>query len=136
MSYRVLEHTADLGLEAEGKSLAEAFAQAASGLFAIIADDSKVAASKAYEIKIEAASREELLVAWLNRLIYLYDSENVILGHFNITKLDGKRLIAEVSGEPLDAKKHKIETYVKAATYHKTKIEAGKLVKVTVYFDV
>ena len=42
--FKLIEHTADIGLTAYGKTLAEAFANAAYGMFSIITGISRIVA--------------------------------------------------------------------------------------------
>jgi SHS2 domain-containing protein len=146
LPYRIIEHTADTGLEAFGKTLPEAFVNAAKGMFSILV--SKVhshendfknnsCAEKSFSIEVFADSKEELLVGWLNKLLYLWDAEQVVFYDFEILKLDNFSLFANAKGELLNPQKHKVKTYIKAATYYQTLIrEKGDKVLVRVFFDV
>ncbi|MEE8360453.1 MAG: archease, partial [Candidatus Omnitrophota bacterium] len=64
--YEIVEHTADIGVKAYGKTLQELFANAARGLFDIIADLEGLKISTSIKIKLEAPNIEELLIAWLD----------------------------------------------------------------------
>lgn len=134
--YKILDHTADIGLEASGRTLKEAFVNAAKGMFAILSSEEKICTKKSFTFELEAASPEELLVAWLNRLLYLFDAEKVLQGHFEISEIEATRLAARVSGEPLDPGRHKVKTYIKAATHHQTDVTLGDVCTVRVIFDV
>ena len=136
IKYKILDHTADIGLEAYGNTAKEAFIHAANGMFAILANGELIHLEKTFSFEIEADSPEELLVAWLNKLLYLYDAERVILGNFEILNLEQKKLSAKVSGEPVDLNRHKIRTYIKAATYHRASVEINDICTVRVIFDV
>lgn len=133
--YRLLDHTADLGLEAWGTTVNEAFIHAAEGLFSILVEGA-VQPEHPFSILLKGESLEELLVQWLNKLIYIYDAEKMVLSKFKISTLDNKHLVAEVFGEPVNFGKHKIRTYVKAATYHQAKVTLDKMCKVQIFFDV
>ena len=77
-----------------------------------------------------------LLVAWLNELIYLFDTENIIFKRFDITQLNSTRLKARSYGEKVDSAKHKLKTGVKAATYHMLKVDKTNGCQVQVLFDI
>lgn len=136
MEYKILDHTADIGLEAYGRTAREAFINAAKGMFAILSPAEEIRAERSFTIEVEAETPEELLVGWLNQLIYLYDAEKVLLGHFDITRLEEKALAAKVSGETVDPRRHRIRTYIKAATHHLAKVELNEVCMVRVIFDV
>ncbi len=133
--YRILEHTADIGLVAYGASLAEAFANAAYGLFSIIAELRSVKETESRKLEISEGSPEDLLFEWLNSLIYLFDAEMLLLKRFDVTEFDGKRIKAECYGERYDVSRHHLKIGVKAATYHMLKVDAEKN-QVRVIFDI
>lgn len=133
--FRILEHTADIGLVAYGASLAEAFANAAYGLFAIIAELRSVKETESRKLEISEGSPEDLLFEWLNSLIYLFDTEMLLLKRFDVTEFDGKRIKAECFGERYDASRHRLKTGIKAATYHLLTVDREKN-QVRVIFDI
>ncbi|MEW6033352.1 MAG: archease [Chloroflexota bacterium] len=133
--FELTEHTADLGLVAYGATLAEAFSNAAYGLFSIIAELDAVREVESHRLEVKEADTEMLLVEWLNNLIYLFDVERLLLKRFDITDFDGHRLTALCYGERYDPSRHTLKRGVKAATYHMLKVDAEKN-QVRVIFDV
>jgi len=135
--YEFIDHTADIGLKANGRSLSEAFAHAAKGMFDIITDSSKIEGKKDYQIDLSADDLEQLLVDWLSELLFLQGSENIVFGDFQLF-LDEKqcRLSATVSGEEFDTDKHSIGMEIKAVTYHMLEVHQGKPCYVKVLFDI
>jgi len=133
--FRLIEHTADVGLAAEGTTLAEAFANAAYGLFSIIAELKGVRETESRQLELSEDDAEALLFEWLNRLIYLFDTEMLILKRFEITSLDERQLKAVCYGEQYDPSRHKLKIGVKAATYHLLRVDREKN-QVRVIFDV
>ena len=61
--FETLEHTADTGIIAYGKDLKQAFANAARGLFSLIAELESVNEVLERDIEVTAADRDSLLVA-------------------------------------------------------------------------
>lgn len=136
-TFELIEHTADVGIAAYGTDLREAFANAAYGLFSLMADIDGVSEDVRREVEVAAANREELLVAWLNELIYLFEVEGVLFGRFDIAELGEARLKAACYGEHIDPERHRIKTGVKAATYHMLRVEQGEDgCRVQVLFDI
>ncbi len=134
--FEVMDHTADVGIVAYGKDLKEAFANAAFGMFSLIANLEKVRGSISREIDVQSTDQEALLVDWLNELLYLFDVEHIIFKRFEITALSQKKLKAKVYGEKIDTSRHQLKTAVKAATYHMLKIEKNKGVRVQLILDI
>ena len=133
--FELIEHTADMGLKAYGKTLAEAFANAAYGMFSIIAELKNVKEAESREVELYEDDPEALLFEWLNRLLYVFDVERLLFKRFDITDFDGRRLKATCYGEKYDPLRHQIKLGVKSATYHMLKVDASKS-QVQVIFDV
>ena len=134
--YNTFEHTADIGIEARGATLEEAFANAARGMFSIIVDNSDIAAVEQKEITLEATEDDEqLLVDWLSELLYIHDVEGLVFDRFDITIADG--LHATAWGEPYSREKHGYGSEIKAVTYHMLAIKRNKKgTEIKVLFDI
>jgi SHS2 domain-containing protein len=132
MGYRAVPHTADLAIEASGDSLADLFRWLALGLGFLVAGKSRENVEISYKISIEAQDREALLVRFLNRLIYLFDTTGFVTSLVDVA-IDGSRLQGNVSGFCL---KQPARHCVKAATYHGLEIaDDGGVFRATVIFD-
>ena len=133
--FELIEHTADVGLIAYGGTLAEAFANAAYGMFSIITELYVVQETESRRVEISEEDWEGLLFEWLNNLIYLFDVEMLIFKRFDIIDLGGCRLKATCHGEKYDPSRHHLKTGVKSATYHMLEVDREKN-QVQVIFDV
>jgi SHS2 domain-containing protein len=133
--FRLIEHTADIGLVAYGKSVAEAFANAAYGLFSIITEMKRVREVESRQAEVSAEDAEGLLFNWMNHLIYLFDVEHLLFKRFDIAELTGRNLKATCWGERYDPTRHQLKLGVKSATYHLLKVDEKKN-RVQVIFDV
>lgn len=134
--FKIIEHTADIGIIAFGKDLPQLFSNAAFGMFSLITDLNKITQKDKLEISTLAKDREELMIYWLNDLLWNYSVNKIIPSEFEILKMDDCNLDARVIGEKYDEKKHNIEMEVKAATYHQLKIEKKTNWQVQIIFDV
>lgn len=135
--FEVLEHTADIGLRAFGGDLAEAFARAALGMFSLMVELAGVREVEAWEVVAEGYDLAELLVNWLNELLYLLEVEGMLGRGFHV-ELDGAgRLRGQVRGERYSPSRHRRRREVKAATFHRLAIKEDACgVTVEVYFDL
>ncbi len=134
--YKILEHTADVGIEAEGRTLKEAFENAASGMLSIMIEPEKVKELESYSLKVKGRDEKELLVAFLSELLYKYEVADILPKRVDISLLTDKDLKAEVHGEKIDLKRHTVDTQIKAVTYHQLAIEKDKDWKIRVIFDI
>ena len=133
--YKLIEHTADVGLIAYGKTLAEAFGNAAYGMFSIIAELGAVRETESRQLEVSDNDLESLLFEWLNYLIYFFDVEMLLFKRFEISYLSENRLKAICYGEKYDPSYHHLKTGVKSATYHMLKVDREKN-EVQVIFDI
>ncbi len=135
--YTILDHPADLGIEARGKTLAEAFQQAALGLVSVILDPSSVEPGQTVQVTTTASDRYQLLVRWLSEILYLYDGKGFAASDFDVQSLTEQSMAAMVRGETFSEEKHVTRLDVKAVTYHQIHIEEneqGAIVRV--YLDI
>jgi len=133
--FQLIEHTADTGIIASGQDLAEAFANAAYGLFSIIAELNRVRAVESKRVEVNADDVEGLLFNWMNHLIYIFDVEHLLFRGFDITEFAEDRLVAVCRGERYDPSRHRLKTGVKSATYHMLEVDRGQN-RVQLIFDV
>lgn len=123
MTFRILEHTADIGFEALGATREEVFANAARALFHIIVELDSVELRQTVNLRVEGADPPSLLVNWLSELLYLQDTEGWLFREFTINSLSDKSLAAVARGEKADAARHQLKLLVKAITYHQLELQ-------------
>ena len=120
--FEVFEHTADVGIVAHGADLRALFANAAQGMFSLMADLSGVEEREQRSIEVEARDREGLLVNWLTELLYYLDAEEMLFRRFEIDELSDTRLRGRAFGERIDRDRHDLRLGVKAVTRHMLEI--------------
>jgi SHS2 domain-containing protein len=114
------EHTADLGLRVFANDLPDLFHTAGEALFdVIVANRGDVQSVETELVSLTAESTEDLLIEWLNELIFRSETQHRLYTRFDVT-LDenARRLDATISGEPIDRGRHVLDHEVKAATHH------------------
>ncbi len=135
--FTILEHPADMGIEATGETLAQAFEQAASGMMSIILDVSTIEKKETRSINLQAGDIEQLLVKWLTEILYFYDGQQFVACSFSIHILKETDLEATINGEQFQAEKHQTKLDVKAVTYHQILVQQNESeARVRVYFDI
>ena len=123
--YETLSHTADVMIRAFGDSLAECFENAGYALFDQLADLSKVEPRDSFKMDIEGEEPEQLLVDFLSELIFLFDTELVLLSEFHIG-YNGEMLKVLARGEKVDKKRHELRKAIKAVSYHMIEVAPEK----------
>ena len=117
------EVEADVGIHAWGASLADAFARAAEGMFALVVDAASVADTEVRETRAQGDSPEALLVNWLNECLYVHEIEGFAVAHVEVDTCGGGLVHGTLHGEPIDPARHRLGTIVKAVTYHQLGIQ-------------
>lgn len=126
--FEFLEHTADTKFIAYGKSLEEAFANAALATTAVMTDVTKIRPKIEKHIQVEAKEKRSLLYDFLQELIFLLDTEAFLLSQVKNIKIDGKyKLTATLLGDTAD--NYEVSSAIKAITYNDMfiKEEPGKV---------
>src|SRR5712691_285952 len=95
--YEVFEHTADIGLHAYGSTLSELFIHAAQGMESLMVAPEQIRVQVSREIAVEGHDEVSLLIAWLNELIVLFDTEYLLFREFEIDAITGTHLKGRAS---------------------------------------
>ncbi|MFH1857442.1 MAG: archease [Candidatus Omnitrophota bacterium] len=120
--YELIDHTADIGIRAFGKSLEELFAHAAIGMFEIMADLENVTPTQTLRILLKSPDVENLYLLWHQELLYHSAVKSVLYKEFVFDALTETHLEAEARGEEIRFEKHRLKKEIKAATYHGLKV--------------
>ena len=107
-------HDADIGVHGRGRTIEEAFEQAAMALTAIVTE-----AEVTPETRIEVACRqpdvELLFIDWLDAVIYQMAVNRMLFGRFAVAITD-TALTGAMWGEPVDVARHAPACEPKGAT--------------------
>ncbi|MDD5496516.1 MAG: archease [Candidatus Omnitrophica bacterium] len=137
MRYEQFPHTADIGVRVYGSNLKELFENAAFAMFDIIADLDGLESSIEKDFTLEAPNAEELLVVWLDELLYNFYTKAIIFFRFEVSEISGKGLKAKAFGRPVGENRNRLKTEIKAATYSDLEIvKADDRYKVEIVFDI
>ncbi len=135
--YKLIDHTADIELCIFGNCLSDLFQNAGYALFDVITDIADVSHRKKRRFKLERDPVEELLVEWMNSLLYIFDTEQLLFSSFNVISIGNNELIAEAHGEFYNESLHIIKTGIKAVTYHNLKISGqNRVLEACVVLDI
>jgi SHS2 domain-containing protein len=135
--YEQFPHTADIGVRVFGREPKELFANAAFAMFDILADLEGLSGDTVETFELEAPNQEELLVSWLDELLYNFYTKQLIFFRFQIDELTGTGLKARAFGRPVGVNRNRLKTEIKAATYSDLKIvNTPDGYQVEIIFDV
>jgi SHS2 domain-containing protein len=115
MPYEVLDHTADVRFRVTGRTLAEAFAEAARAVCETMTPNC-TPAGVVRRVEVEATDTETLLADFLSELLYLSDAESIAFCSFEV-EIRGNRLSAACRGEEFRREKHGGGAEIKGISY-------------------
>jgi len=137
--FRFLEHTADAKFQAFGNTIEEAFANAAIAMVSLMWDPETIQLQKKHLAKVDGKDLQQLLVHFLEEILYILDSKKFLLGAVKIDCIakDKKNYILTASFRG-DSYSEEYTTFgeVKAVTYNEMKIESGDQYVVQVVVDI
>lgn len=114
--YKFLEHTADAKFQAFGKTIEEAFSNAAYALAETMTKGVKIQEKVTWKIDATGKDYSSLLYNFLEEFLFLLDTENFLLARITKISISEEELEAEVIGD--NASNYKVTNDVKAITYN------------------
>ena len=152
-NFEIIDISGDVGLRAYGESLRDVFMNAANGMYSLITNPDAIKEEKVIEVSVVSDWMEGLLVSWLNELIFHLDAYGFIGKRIVISELipsfflppqggglgwgEVCSLKASVSGEDFDPERHESKLLIKAATYHRLRIDKkNDIWEIDVIFDI
>jgi len=134
-NFELLEHTADMGVRSWGATLAMVFENMAHGLYAIALYHPPRGAREKLGLSFNAETPEDLLILFLEELVYLLYTRNLAATQLLITFDPETRLHAQ--GDFQQVRPENLAAEVKSPTYHQLKItRQNKGWMAEVYFDL
>ncbi|HIQ49229.1 MAG TPA: archease [Aquifex aeolicus] len=132
----IYDITADAGIKVKAKDLKSLFCASILATFNEITDIDKVEQKEEYEIQAQN-ELPFLLADIINKALVLHESKKFVASRCEIMDLDDNFVKVKLIGERFDPQKHPSKLVIKAATYHRLKIEkVGDHYEAEVIFDI
>ena len=121
--YRFIDHTADIAFEVTASSLGELLRDAALAFYEAFTFQDLIGESVERKIVVSEDSPDYLLFAWLNELLYMFDTEHFAGRRVEVEVTEGNGLHArgKIAGDSLTPEKVRLEP--KAITLHNFRVE-------------
>ncbi len=123
MPWEHFPHAADMGVRGIGRTKGEAFQEAAKALVALTTDLEQVSPREKVEVSLSAPDDEQLLVEWLDALVFEMATRRWVFSRFE-ARIEGGRLAGAFWGEPFDESRHATGVEVKGPTF--TELHVGR----------
>lgn len=121
--FEILEHPADIGFRAYGRTREELYQNAALALFSLACDPATIEERESLEIEATGSEEETLIYAWLAELLAIAEAERLVFLRVEIRSLDAGRVRGVAHGEPYDRARHRSGTHIKAVTFHQLRVD-------------
>jgi len=130
--FEEVSHVADAAIRAYGDHWPDLLANAALGMFSLMADWENSTTSVEREVSLRSIDRETLLVDWLSELLYLHEMDGVVYIDFEIREASATSLGAVIRG----TEKWLPKTAIKAVTFNDLRVaETPQGYTATIVFD-
>ena len=123
MQYRLIDHTADFGIEVKGTDQNNLYVNAALAMFDLITNTSTLVGKSDSSLNVQGSDMCDLMINWLRELLYLWNGEKMLLKVADIHSISEKKLSATITYDLFEPDIHEIKNEIKAVTYHKIKVE-------------
>ena len=134
---KYIEHPSDVGFEVYGDTLEELFANAAIAMYSIMTDVDEIEGEEEREIAINSEDLYSLMFDWLDELIFLFDSESLVMRSFDIAIDESNFSIqGTCKGGKFDPSTHESGIIIKAVTYNMMQIKKNDVWSARVVLDV
>lgn len=119
MSYRILDHTADIGIEATAPDIPNLFSEAVRACAAVILDAEPGAPSSAVAVAVEADDLGALLAALLGEALWTFESTSrlPVAAELEVSSTTAAGTLGVVDDATIGG------PAIKAVTYHQLLVE-------------
>ncbi|MGB0036469.1 MAG: archease [Candidatus Acidiferrales bacterium] len=127
--FEIIEHPADVGFLAYGRTLAELFENAALAMCSLACAPEKIEERVQCEILARGSDPEALLYSWLTEILAIADAKQLVFRRVAVTQIRESQGAAPAEargiayGERFDRARHAAGTYIKAVTLHQFTLE-------------
>jgi len=135
----IYDITADAGIRVYGKTPDEVICNSVKALINEMVDLQKVKPKEKLILEVESIGFPYLIADLLNKILYLFDVKKFLPRECKVLELreNGSFVRLLLKGEKYNPDKHGKRLLIKAATYHRLKMDKkGDLYKVEVIFDI
>lgn len=133
--YTFVDHTADVMADCWGRGFSGLLIAAADALYETALEERRDDREDVHTIELSAQGWEDMLIRWLQELLFLLDAEQFVGVSFSFDAAGPERLAARVEGYRHAPEERGPE--IKAATYHGLEVQReGDRYKARIVFDL
>ena len=135
--YKLIDHTADMGMHVFGLTAKDLFQNAAMALMDQLVESAGLHARQDRQIIITGNDWPDLMINWLREILYLWVGKALLVHSIQIESIAENNLSAFVRVDPFSTQRHVLKTEIKAVTYHQAQVlDTGSQWEAKVIFDI
>jgi SHS2 domain-containing protein len=123
--YRLINHTADLGIQVFGSDSQSLFTNAALALFDVITETDVLKGRDSCNITASGEDWSDLMINWLREILYLWNGREMLVKSVQILSLSENKISAKIYFDIYMPGLHIIKTEIKAVTYHQIQVKSS-----------
>jgi SHS2 domain-containing protein len=123
LKYRLIDHTADYGIEAFGKDLKQVFENAAFAICDLIIEPNCLQGRHTEQLIIIGDDVNDLMMNWLREILYRFHGMEMLIKQTSVQQIIETRLMADITYDFFEKEHHEIQNEIKAITYHQFEVQ-------------
>ena len=137
MKYKLIDHTADFGMQVFGSDSQELFTNAALALFDMITELDVLTGRNSCKMTVSGVDWADLMINWLREILYLWNGKERLVKSVKILSLSEKKISAIIYFDAYKPDRYIIKTEIKAVTYHQIQVKSSPSGwKAQIIFDI
>jgi SHS2 domain-containing protein len=121
--YKLIDHTADFGIQVFGADPKALFTNAALALFDVITETDVLKGRDFCHIKVSGEDLSDLMINWLREMLYQWNGKERLVKSVRILSLSENKIFAKTYFDDYKPNRHTIKTEIKAVTYHQIQVK-------------
>lgn len=118
LTYRIIDHTADLGIIVKGDDEKNLFIRAAQAMTDLMVKGDITKETVTKDISLKGEDFPDLMVKWLGEILYLFNGEKLLVQSINIKSISPIALKSTLTLSSFEPEHHQVKREIKAVTYH------------------
>ena len=123
--YRLLDHTADFGLEIQAETPADLFRTAGLALTDLMTDRGSISPRHKARLHLQGEDWPDLMWQWLRELLSYWSIRRCLVADIAVADIRPGEIRARIQYDRFDPGVHELYREVKAVTYHQLTVVSG-----------
>ena len=123
LPYKIIDHTADLGIIVEGTDEKNLFIRAAYAMTDLMVKGDISRKTVIKDVSLRGEDFPDLMVRWLGEILYLFEGDKLIVNSIEIKSISPIKLESMLTLTSFEPEHHQVKREIKAVTYHQISVD-------------